>query len=295
MTQSASTSVVSKVTLPLEDTVQYVLLKAQRGLGFPTDELARRSDVDEGLIGTILEGNCTGEDIPKDALLRLAFVMNLNGPALVKLAHEYDTAAPDVNSPAQGFTMATTPFGQFMTVNAYVVWCPETKQAISFDTGTDCTPLLNTLTNNGATLAWAAITHTHMDHLADLERLLETTGARGVGPAIENPLGLNPLNHGDAFYVGNLKISVLGTHGHTPGGLSYFIEGLDAPMVITGDAFFAASMGGAARVPGAYQQALRTNREYILSLPDNTIVCPGHGPLSTVGHEREWNAFFPVR
>jgi glyoxylase-like metal-dependent hydrolase (beta-lactamase superfamily II) len=134
------------------------------------------------------------------------------------------------------------------------------------------------------------ITHTHMDHLADLDTLQQTSGADSYGSAAENPLGLKPLNHGDGFILGNLKIRVLGTSGHTPGGLSYFIEGLQYPLVIVGDALFAGSMGGAAY---AYQEALKNNRERILSLPDHTVICPGHGPLTTVTEEKAHNPFFP--
>jgi glyoxylase-like metal-dependent hydrolase (beta-lactamase superfamily II) len=123
-----------------------------------------------------------------------------------------------------------------------------------------------------------------------LDTLQQTSGADSYGSAAENPLGLKPLSHGDGFILGNLKIRILGTSGHTPGGLSYFIEGLQYPLVIVGDALFAGSMGGAAY---AYQEALKNNRERILSLPDHTIICPGHGPLTTVAEEKAHNPFFP--
>jgi glyoxylase-like metal-dependent hydrolase (beta-lactamase superfamily II) len=69
------------------------------------------------------------------------------------------------------------------------------------------------------------------------------------------------------------------------------VRGLARPVAIVGDAIFAGSMGGGGI---SYADALRTNREEILSLSDDTIVCPGHGPMTTVGEEKRNNPFFPA-
>ncbi|MCE3236826.1 MAG: glyoxylase-like metal-dependent hydrolase, partial [Vampirovibrio sp.] len=153
-----------------------------------------------------------------------------------------------------------------------------------------CQPMLDFIQANHLTLKKIFITHTHMDHLADLDTLQQKSEADSYGSAAENPLGLKPLVHQDGLVLGSLRIRVLGTSGHTPGGLSYFIEGLSKPLVVVGDALFAGSMGGAAY---AYQEALKNNRERILSLPDTTVICPGHGPLTTIGEEKAHNPFFP--
>ena len=68
------------------------------------------------------------------------------------------------------------------------------------------------------------------------------------------------------------------------------INGLDSPVAIVGDAIFAGSMGGGIV---SYSDALRTNREKIMTLPDETILCPGHGPMTTVMEEKKHNPFFP--
>ena len=73
------------------------------------------------------------------------------------------------------------------------------------------------------------------------------------------------------------------------GGLTYQITGLEKPVAIVGDAIFAGSMGGGMV---SYKNALRTNKEKVMTLPDETIICPGHGPVTTVGEERENNPFF---
>ena len=72
--------------------------------------------------------------------------------------------------------------------------------------------------------------------------------------------------------------------------MTYLIDGLNQPVAIVGDAVFAGSMGGGMI---SYSDALRTNREKIMTLPDETILCPGHGPLSRVGWEKKHNPFFP--
>ena len=79
------------------------------------------------------------------------------------------------------------------------------------------------------------------------------------------------------------------TSGHSAGGVTYFIRGLARPVAIVGDSIFAGSMGGGMV---SYADALRNNREQILTLPDETIICPGHGPLTTVGEQKAANPFF---
>ncbi len=97
------------------------------------------------------------------------------------------------------------------------------------------------------------------------------------------------IGEGEEFKVGRLTIRALLTSGHSRGGMTFFVQGLARPVAIVGDSLFAASMGGGAI---SYADALRNNREKILTLPEETIVCPGHGPLTTVGKEKRENPFF---
>src|SRR5699024_2879556 len=92
--------------------------------------------------------------------------------------------------------------------------------------------------------------------------------------------GAETFAEGKKFSIADLTISTLLTTGHARGGTTYLIGGLEIPVAITGDAIFAASMGGGLI---SYQDALKTNREKILTLPDHTLLCPGHGPATTVG------------
>ncbi len=276
---------------PLEDSYIYILAKAQKGLGLTDTQLTAHTEISPELLEEIKSGGYN-DNVPghSPALLKLAFALNLNGPALVAMAK--NCYQPTATSLPIGLAMFTTPFGAGMTVNAYLVWDEATKRAITIDTGSSCQPMLQYASKHHLTFAKHVVTHTHLDHLADIDTLLEKGQGLGYGPAIENPLGLTPIKGGDGLIVGELHVRVLGTHGHTPGGLSYYITGLETPIVVVGDALFAGSMGG---VPShAYQTALRNNREHLLTLPKNTIICPGHGPLTTVGQERQHNPFFSI-
>lgn len=278
----ANQQIVTMERIPIEDGYTDILKKAQRGLHLSLEDLEDRTGVHSAEISKVMRGQ-----YKPDILEKLAFALNLHAPSLDVVAQE--SWYPKASANLSGLSMFTTVYGN-MTVNAYLAWDPETREAASFDTGSTCEPMLEFIQSHRLQLKKLFITHTHMDHLADLDRLQAATGGDCYGSAVENPLGLKALKHGDGIILGNLRIRVLGTFGHTPGGLSYFVQGLAKPVVIVGDSLFAGSMGGA---PYAYEDALRNNQERILALPEETIICPGHGPLTTVGEERLYNPFFP--
>lgn len=274
--------------LPLEDFVEDVLNKARKGKHLTAEDLADRTNLSLAQVTQLLAGDFSFPGATS-ALQKLAFSLNLAPKALEQLHLNQWTPAPIPT--LEGLAMFTTPFSD-MTVNAFLVWDPETKEAATFDTGSTCQPMLDFAQERGLTFKKHFITHTHMDHLADLDHLLATSQAPGYGSAIENPLGLKPLQHQDGLTLGNhITIRVLGTAGHTPGGLSYFVSGLATPLVVVGDALFAGSMGGAAY---AYEQALQNNRQHLLNLPPETLICPGHGPMTTVGQECQHNPFYAL-
>jgi glyoxylase-like metal-dependent hydrolase (beta-lactamase superfamily II) len=185
--------------------------------------------------------------------------------------------------------MFTTPFGD-MTVNAYLAWDAASRQAVAFDSGADADAMLACLAANGLKLAHILITHTHGDHIYDLDRLREKTGAPAWCGAREPALaGTNAFAAGKVFQTGALTIETRLTWGHAEGGITYVVRGLARPLAVVGDAIFAGSMGGG---KVSYATALRTTRAEILSLPDHTIIASGHGPLTTVAEEKLHNPFF---
>ncbi len=190
--------------------------------------------------------------------------------------------------PFEGLAQFNTPFND-MTVNAYLIWDPAAKVAAAFDTGSDCAGILERLDSLGLTLRFIFLTHTHGDHIFDLDRLIQRTGAPAFVSSREPLEGAESIEPGRKFFLGSLRIGARLTWGHSRGGLTWVVTGLRRPVAVVGDALFAGSMGGGMV---SYEDALKTNREEIFSLPDDTILCPGHGPMTSVGEERANNPFF---
>jgi glyoxylase-like metal-dependent hydrolase (beta-lactamase superfamily II) len=150
--------------------------------------------------------------------------------------------------------------------------------------------MLETIKEHGLTVKLILLTHSHGDHILELDRLVEKTGAPAFIGEKEPVEGAESFTPGKTFSVGSLTIESRSTWGHSPGGVTYVVRGLSRTVAIVGDAIFAGSMGGGNI---SYQDALQTNRDNILSLPEETVICPGHGPLTTVGEQKRVNPFFP--
>jgi glyoxylase-like metal-dependent hydrolase (beta-lactamase superfamily II) len=136
------------------------------------------------------------------------------------------------------------------------------------------------------------LTHAHSDHVADLPRLREETGAPVYISGRERVPGAEVIDEGKDFHLGKLDIATRLTWGHSPGGMTYVVTGLSQPIAIVGDSLFAGSMGGG---NVSYENAVQNNLTKILTLPDDTIICPGHGPMTTVAEEKVHNPFFAGR
>lgn len=272
------------MNIPLEDNAGDVIGKAQRGLGISSSQLEERAGLDLDSARKLRNGSFDDE-----LLDRVAPVLNLSAAALRKLAA--GRWEPETVEEIDGLAMFNTTYGD-MTVNAYLVWDPASRDAVVFDTGASCGGILQRVLQAGLNVELILLTHAHPDHVADLGRLRKSTGAPAYISELEPEEGAEPIAEGKRFEVGSLKIDARLTSGHSPGGTTYVVTGLARPIAVVGDSLFAGSMGGG---NVSYQDALRNNREKILTLPDETVVCPGHGPLTTVGKEKRDNPFFSER
>jgi hydroxyacylglutathione hydrolase len=266
--------------IPLEDNFNDVIGKAQRGLQISDEDLAGRA----GLSIDDLQRAMNGQ-FDEAAARKLAPVLNLGADALVELGKK--SWYPDALELA-GLAAFNTTYGD-MTVNSYLVWDPKTNNAAAFDTGADASGMLAFAAERKLRIQMILLTHTHPDHIADLDRLKNVAEAAAFVSKLEAFPGAEPFEAGRKFTVGTLKIDTRQTWGHSRGGITYVVNGLARPLAIVGDAMFAGSMGGGAI---SYQDALQTNCEQILTLPNDTILCPGHGPMTTVGDEKRRNPFF---
>lgn len=269
------------MSIPLEDNVSDIIGKAQRGLGISDSQLAEKSGVSVEKIRRVRDGEYDG-----DAVERLAPILKLNAAALRKLAD--GKWQPEAVGEIDGLAQFNTTYGD-MTVNAYLVWDRGTREAVAFDTGADCGDMLRRIDKEKLNVKVILLTHAHPDHVADLRRLRKETGAPVYISELEAEEEAQPIAEGKRFTVGSLAIEARLTSGHSPGGMTYVVTGLARPVAVVGDSLFAGSMGGG---NVSYEDALRNNREKILTLPEETIICPGHGPFTTVGKEKRDNPFF---
>jgi hydroxyacylglutathione hydrolase len=273
------------MSIPLEDTVTDIIGKAQRGLGLSDADLAGRIGIEIGELEAVkqVRGVAFAE------VEKLAKALELGPRSLVAIAEgKYN---PTVMLPKVGFFQATTAYGD-VTVNSYLVWDAETGLAAAFDTGADCAPLVEEIKKRNLTLQDVYLTHTHVDHVVELDRLIEKAGG-SVGVHVNEAEKLDnaaTFKPGVTFSLGRLHIETRDTSGHSAGGTTYLIHGLDRPLAIVGDALFAGSVGG---IKTNYRAGLKLIRDNILSAQDGTILAPGHGPLTTVIQEKTSNPFFP--
>ena len=266
----------------LEDFHEDILAKAMRGLGIGKNEMAKRLGFERSDIDRILSGGVS------ESLIRMmAGELNLDAGKLIRSAHrEWNPRPLDI----QGLKQFNLPFGD-MLVNVYVIWEQASKNAWVFDTGPIAQPVLDFIEVEGLKVNKIFLTHTHRDHIACLDELKKKTGNPPVYVhELESLDGCKLITEGFKDSCGTLSVQALHTHGHSLGGITYTIEGLESPVAIVGDAIFAGSMGGGMV---SYEDALRTNMEKILSLSGDTILCPGHGPMTTVQEEKKNNPFFP--
>ena len=267
--------------IPLEDSAADIIGKAQRGLQISDSQLAERAGVSADEIRRVRDGA-----IDEATLGAIAPVLGLHLDSLLKLSRNEWT--PENVEPIEGLAQFNTTYGD-MTVNAYLVWDLKSRQAVAFDTGADAREMLKRAALEDLAFMMILLTHAHPDHIEDLDGLRSGSGAPLYAPENEPVADATIIGEGDEFELGSLSIETRLTSGHSPGGLTYVVRGLARPVAIVGDSMFAASMGGGAV---SYEDALRNNLEKILTLPDKTIICPGHGPLTTVGKEKRENPFF---
>ena len=267
-------------TIPLEDFFNDIVGKAMRGLKLSDSDVAQGAGVDAAAVQSLREGTWNAGTARK-----VAPVLGLGADALIGLGEKTYQPAPVA---LDGLAQFNTPY-EDMTVNSYLAWNPAGNAAVAFDTGADCSAMLALLAEKKLKLAAILLTHTHGDHILELDRLKEKTGAPAFVGDREPIEGAESFAAGRKFSFGGLDIESRLTWGHSLGGITFVVRGLAWPVAIVGDAVFAGSMGGGGV---SYADALATNRAQIMTLSDDTILCPGHGPLTTVGEQRTHNPFF---
>lgn len=188
--------------------------------------------------------------------------------------------------------------------NCYIVGSESTKEGIIIDAGADTRQILKIVNDLGLNIRFIVLTHGHPDHIGAVKGVKEATGAevaihaddarslRRLSLSTIYNLSSPPppdrlLKDGDSIDVGDLHFSVLHTPGHSPGGICLLGHG----VVFSGDTLFNNSIGRTGFPSSSHHQLMDSIYTKLMVLPDNTIVCPGHGPDTTIGTERRNNPF----
>jgi glyoxylase-like metal-dependent hydrolase (beta-lactamase superfamily II) len=197
-----------------------------------------------------------------------------------------------------------------LEVNCFILGCERTREGVVVDAGADAARIIEAIERRGLTIAQVVNTHGHFDHVGANRPIVERCGARLMIHAADAPMleraadvarayGLQTENspQPDAFLAdgmeiafGDCRMRVLHTPGHTQGGCCLYLE--DEKKVITGDTLFADSIGRTDLPGGSHEQLLASIRTKLFTLPDDVAAYPGHGPSTTIGHEKRNNPYF---
>ncbi len=195
-------------------------------------------------------------------------------------------------------------------VFAYLVGCPKTGSAMVIDPADEVDFILDVARKNGLKIEYIVNTHGHIDHVMGNKEMKEKTGAKIMVhkddarfvtkvPSFFSPFfkgDASPpadilLNDNDVIKIGELDFQVIHTPGHSPGSICIYRY----PVLFTGDTLFVEGIGRTDTPGGSYKVLLNSIKSRIFTLPDDTIVLPGHNygssPTSTIMHEKMFNPF----
>lgn len=258
----------------LEDDFTYVLRKALRGHDLSPAQAAARAGLPDSAVLALLGGSFSAETAGK-----VAPVLGLNTEAFSRHPsyHPEPLALP-------GIERVDLPF-EMERVNAWLVRAGD--EVILFDAGYEAVDLTRELDGRCGRLPDRVfITHSHPDHIGALQVFLDA----GIPVHAADLPGTISMKPDDMVICGPLTVRACDLSGHAKHSLGFHIEGLEGPVLVTGDALFAGSMGGCASAV-SYRHALRLLREVLGDLPPATVLLPGHGPATTLEQERVANPF----
>jgi len=273
--------------MDLEDHLGDIVRKARAMSNVSADTAARAAGLAEAELGEL---EASGQLTPKANLAALAPLIGLDAVKLQGIAGGWRPAEKDLTGWRELRRITTT--GEDITLNCYLVWDEVSREAALFDTGWTAQPILELIAENQLQLRHVFITHTHEDHVAALGAIREKFPKVRLHSSSKNAPVDQRNRANDFIHLGSLRIMNRPTPGHAEDGTTYVIGTWpeDAPHVaIVGDAIFAGSIG---RGNQSWDLAKQKVREQIFTLPPETLICPGHGPLTTVAEERAHNPFF---
>jgi len=197
--------------------------------------------------------------------------------------------------------------------NCSIIGDEATREAMVIDPGDEIEDILALVRKHNLQVKQIVITHAHIDHVGGAMRLRATTGApillnqndyallkmldvqaAWVGMPVPGKVEIDrSVSTGETVSAGSHTAEILHTPGHTEGSICLYFEA--EKKLIAGDTLFAGSIGRTDLPGGSMQKIMQSLRGTVLALPDDTVVVPGHGPVTTIGEERESNPFLMKR
>jgi len=278
---------VNFLRMNLEDHLGDIIRKARGMSNISAAAAAREAGLTEA---ELTELEQSGQVPKKLNLAALAGLVGLHPGKLEAIANGWLPDEKDLSAWRELRWITTTAGG--MAVNCYLVWDEISREAALFDAGWDARSVSELIAENQLQLRHIFITHDHEDHIAALGELRILFPKARIHSGSKSAPVEQRNRPNDFIHLGSLRITHRETPGHAEDGTTYIIGtwSEDAPHVaIVGDALFAGSIG---RGNQSWELARQKVREQILTLPPETLLCPGHGPLTTVAEEKAHNPFF---
>jgi glyoxylase-like metal-dependent hydrolase (beta-lactamase superfamily II) len=271
----------------LEDHLGDIVRKARAMCSVSAHAAAKAAGLTLAELSTLEE---SGQIAKRPDFTALAAMIGLDARKLQEIANGWLPSPKDLGVWRELRQVSTTRGGN--AVNCYVVWDEISREAALFDTGWNARPVSDLLVQNRLQLRHVFITHGHEDHVAALDKIRDKFPKALLHSSSKHAPASQQNRSTDSIHLGSLRITNRDTPGHAEDGATYIVGNWsdDAPQVaFVGDAVFAGSIG---RGFQSWELARQKIREQIFTLPPATLICPGHGPLTTVAEEKAHNPFF---
>ena len=272
----------------LEDHLGDIIRKARAMNNVSASAAANAAGISETELSALEE---SGQLAKRFNFTALAQLVGLNPSKFEAIANGWLPSNKDL-SIWREVRVFTTKDSDELSVNCYLVWDEVQREAALFDTGLDAKPILDCIVAENLQLKHIFITHSHWDHVEALPKIREAWPKSRIHSGSKSAPIDQRNKPAEIIHLGGLRVTHRETPGHAEDGVTYMVGNWqeDAPLIaIVGDTIFAGSMGNG---NGAWELATQKIREQILTLPAATLICPGHGPLTTVAEENEHNPFF---
>jgi hydroxyacylglutathione hydrolase len=271
----------------LEDHLGDIIRKARKASNVAPEAAAQSAGISVGDLEALENSGQPQGQINYSAL---ASLLQLNATKLQSIAKGWKPSEKDLSNWRELRVISTEQGGN--TVNCYLVWDEVSREAALFDTGWSAEPIFRILDEEKIQLKHLFLTHSHEDHIAAMGAIRERFPKLFIHTDTKSAPPQHKNRRNDCIHLGSLRITNRETPGHAEDGVIYLVGNFpeDAPHVgIIGDTIFAGSLAGGFISWDTLKERVRSQ---IFSLPADTLLCAGHGPLTTVAEEKEHNPFF---